>query len=100
MVSVLKPKPAHARRPDHPLAHYQSMRDFEVTSEPRSSKNKPQSAHDANALPFVVQKHAATRLHYDVRLGLDGVLKSWAVTNGPSYYPGDKRLAVQVEDHP
>jgi bifunctional non-homologous end joining protein LigD len=76
------------------------MRDFSVTAEPRGAKTKLRAADGAKALPFVVQKHAATRLHYDFRLGLDGVLKSWAVTKGPSYYPGDKRLAVQVEDHP
>ncbi len=76
------------------------MRDFGVTAEPRGAKSKSQLSGAAKSLPFVVQKHAATRLHYDFRLGLDGVLKSWAVTKGPSYYPGDKRLAVQVEDHP
>ncbi len=81
------------------LARYREMRDFKTTAEPRGSKNgspRPRGS----SLPFVVQKHAATRLHYDFRLGWNGVLKSWAVTKGPSFYPGDKRLAVQVEDHP
>jgi bifunctional non-homologous end joining protein LigD len=77
------------------LARYRSMRDFAATPEPRGDGGKT-SAH----LPFVVQKHAATRLHYDFRLGWRGVLKSWAVAKGPSYFPGDKRLAVEVEDHP
>jgi bifunctional non-homologous end joining protein LigD len=72
------------------------MRDFSVTAEPGGGE----PAASETALPFVVQKHAATRLHYDFRLGLHGVLKSWAVTKGPSYFTGDKRLAVQVEDHP
>ncbi len=75
------------------------MRDFKITSEPSGGGRKPRPK-ATETLPFVVQKHAATRLHYDFRLAWDGVLKSWAVTKGPSYYPGDKRLAVQVEDHP
>jgi bifunctional non-homologous end joining protein LigD len=83
----------------NPLTRYQSMRDFHVTDEPRGSAGKGHSRPD-KALPFVVQKHAATRLHYDFRLGWNGVLKSWAVTKGPSFNPADKRLAVQVEDHP
>ncbi len=74
------------------------MRDFSKTAEPSGAA--PASSAPAGSLPFVIQKHAATRLHYDFRLGLHGVLKSWAVTKGPSYVPGDKRLAVQVEDHP
>ena len=74
------------------------MRDFGVTEEPAGGKAK--AAAKTENLPFVIQKHAATRLHYDFRLGWRGVLKSWAVAKGPSYYPGDKRLAVQVEDHP
>ncbi len=76
------------------------MRDFSATAEPRGDKAPRRKDGKAGTLPFVVQKHAATRLHYDFRLGWDGVLKSWAVTKGPSYYPGDKRLAVRVEDHP
>jgi bifunctional non-homologous end joining protein LigD len=85
---------------DKQLARYREMRDFDITSEPggHAARGKRVSAKDA--LPFVIQKHAATRLHYDFRLGWNGVLKSWAVTKGPSYVPGDKRLAVQVEDHP
>src|ERR1700689_5641123 len=83
-----------------PLAKYQRMRDFSATAEPRGDDVPRRKGAKASTLPFVVQKHAATRLHYDFRLGLNGVLKSWAVTKGPSYYPGDKRLAVQVEDHP
>ena len=76
------------------------MRDFQVTREPRGSNRKGKSSLESKALPFVVQKHAATRLHYDFRLGWEGVLKSWAVAKGPSYNPADKRLAMQVEDHP
>jgi bifunctional non-homologous end joining protein LigD len=82
---------------DEQLARYRSMRDFNVTEEP-SGAHKGDRA--ANELPFCVQKHAASHLHYDFRLGWNGVLKSWAVAKGPSYFTGDKRLAVQVEDHP
>lgn len=82
------------------LARYREMRDFNVTAEPRGSKGAIKAATSQAALPFVVQKHAATRLHYDFRLAWNGVLKSWAVAKGPSNLPADKRLAVQVEDHP
>jgi bifunctional non-homologous end joining protein LigD len=75
------------------------MRDFHLTAEPSGSRDGSKSR-SGPALPFVVQKHAASRLHYDFRLGWNGVLKSWAVAKGPSDFPGDKRLAVQVEDHP
>ena len=81
---------------DAQLARYRSMRHFDVTAEPAGRYE----ASGAGALPFVIQKHAATRLHYDFRLGWNGVLKSWAVAKGPSYFVGDKRLAVEVEDHP
>ena len=92
--------PVNPRKAGRALERYRSKRDFQITSEPRGGEEKKPSRNGAGALPFVVQKHAATRLHYDFRLGWRGVLKSWAVAKGPSYYPGDKRLAIQVEDHP
>jgi DNA ligase D-like protein (predicted 3'-phosphoesterase) len=80
--------------PDPRLERYLAKRDFAVTTEPTGGKA------DGPGPTFVVQQHAARRMHYDVRLEVDGVLVSWAVPRGPSYDPGEKRLAARTEDHP
>ena len=76
------------------LRTYHAKRDFGKTAEPRGKAGRKKG------FGYVIQKHDATRLHYDLRLELDGVMLSWAVTRGPSLVPGDKRLAIHVEDHP
>src|SRR5262245_15004740 len=88
--------PLYATMAARKLSLYQAKRDFTKTAEP-SGKARVKSAQYPR---FVIQKHAATRLHYDLRLEVDGVFKSWAVAKGPSLNPRDRRLAVEVEDHP
>lgn len=84
-------------RREKPLSEYKQKRDFSKTAEPSGAPVKRGSR---RKLRFVVQKHAASHLHFDFRLELDGVMKSWAVPKGPSYDPSVRRLAMEVEDHP
>jgi len=88
-------------RNEDSLKTYRAKRDFSITPEPSgAASGRTAIKRTAKALSFVVQKHWATRLHYDFRLELEGTMKSWAVPKGPSFDPNDKRMAVHVEDHP
>ncbi|HEX4935932.1 MAG TPA: DNA polymerase ligase N-terminal domain-containing protein, partial [Gemmatimonadaceae bacterium] len=85
-----------AKKPN--LTEYRRKRDFAITPEP--GPEAPVEASAGERPRFMVHKHDATRLHYDLRLEMDGALASWAIPKGPSYDPSVKRLAVQTEDHP
>ncbi|MEO8800778.1 MAG: DNA polymerase ligase N-terminal domain-containing protein, partial [Polyangiaceae bacterium] len=95
---------------DGPLSEYKKKRNFKSTPEPEDDEKSPEASHAAKSshsethaskkLAFVVQKHDATRVHYDLRLEIAGVMMSWAVPKGPTYDPTIKRLAVHTENHP
>ncbi|VTU15263.1 Putative DNA ligase-like protein/MT0965 [Variovorax sp. PBL-H6] len=87
-------------QPPEPLTRYNAKRDFSKTAEPAGTRARRSRAKHEGQPVFVIQKHWASRLHYDVRLELDGVMVSWAVPKGPSYDPALKQMAIHVEDHP